>query len=458
MKKLFVAIFLLSMVTGISAQENWPAHFHYQKLNNGLEVLVVEDHSVPLATIELGVRNGALVETAETNGLAHLYEHLFFKANGAYPTNDSIMGRIDDLGIVFNATTSDERSNYYINLSSHLVNEGISFMSAAVMQPLFTADNIEEELEVIDAKFQRAENNPVHFLVQDINEKLWGNQSSRKNALGNREVISNATPQQMTQMHEKFYVPNNSVLIVSGDVNHDQIFEQTRQAFGNWKAGNPSPIDENTVPEFPTLTESESVLTLNEGAQNPLVITAFRGPTTRNDERGTFAAEVLSYMLSQQGSALNKELVESGLAYQVGVGFNTQKYGSPLTIFLVPDPQRISEAMQVLENNVARWDDPEYFTDEEIEHARRMLIIQELYSRENPSEIVHNISYWWASASIDYFSNYTKHIENVTREEIARMVNTYLKGQPNVTGLLMSLETKEMLGIGGIKPLQTQSK
>lgn len=458
MKLHLTALLITLCFSIVSAQDNWPEHFHYQKLNNGLEVLVVEDHSVPLVTIELAVRNGAMVETPETNGLAHLYEHLFFKQNGAYPTNDSIMHRIDELGIVFNATTSDERTNYYINLSSHLVNEGIEFMSAAVRQPIFTEANIEGEFDVIDAKFQRAENNPVHFLVQDMNEKLWGAYASRKNALGDWEVISNATPEQLTEMHENFYVPNNSLLIVSGDVNPSSIFEQCRRVLGNWKARSPSPINDNTIPEFSPLATSESVITLNENAQSPLVISAFRGPETRNDSPGTLATEVLAYMLSQQQSALSKELVESGLAYQVGVGFSTQKYGSPLTIFMVPEPQRIGEAMKTLANNIARWDDPEYFTDEEIENARRMLIIQELYSRENPSEIVHNISYWWASADIDYFSNYTDNIEKVTREDISRVVNTYIKGQPNITGLLMSLETKQMLGISNFSPLNTQSK
>lgn len=452
---LAITCFFIFCSLHLQAQENWPDHFYSEELPNGLQVLVVEDPSVPLVTIELAVKNGSINETPENNGLAHLYEHLFFKANEAYPTQDSIMNRIEELGLVFNATTSDERVNYFINLSNDRLEEGLEFMSAAVRQPIFSEDEIENEQSVIESKFQRAESNPVHFLIKDINAKLWGEHASRKNAIGERDVIFNATPAQLNQMHDQYYVPGNSIIIVAGDVDHEAVFQHTRDAFGDWNAGGQGgqPI---SVPEFEPLSSSESVITINENAQSPIIISGFRGPTTRSDQKATYAADVLTYMLSQNRSALNQELVASGLAYQVGVGYTTQKYAAPFTIFMVPKAQGIPEAIKALEANIARMDDPEYFTDEELANAKRMLTIQELYSREAASEIVHNISYWWASADIDYFVDYTNNIQQVSREDIAALVNTYIKGQPNVTGILLTYEMKEMLRLNNFTPLNTQ--
>lgn len=456
MKHLLLILGLTVATQTSYAQSDWPENFHYQKMGNGLEVLVIENDAVPLATIELAVRNGAFTEPDSTNGLAHLYEHLFFKVNKKYPTADSLLNRIDELGLVFNATTSDERSNYFINLSSENLKGGIDFLSAAVQYPIFSKDIIESEYNVIESKLQRAESNPVFFLIRDLNEKLWGEHASRKNAMGDPGVIFNATPEELQLMHDRYYVPNNSLLVISGDVEHDTVFSYCREAFKDWKASQQSPLDAYPIPQFDTLSTSKGVITINEQAQGPLIICGFQGPTTTNDIEATYAADILSYMLSQKNSALGEALVEKELAHQVGVGYTTQKYGGSLTIFLVPKQRGIQEAMDALGSNIERWDDPDFFTDEELENAKRMLMIQELYSREAPSEIVHNISYWWASADLEYFTDYPENIQNVSRADITRLVRSYIQGQPNVTALLISQQMKNMLEISSVNVLNTQ--
>ncbi len=85
-------------------------------LANGLEVIVVENHGVPLATIEVDVKNGAFTQSPEYAGLAHMYEHMFFRANAKYPDPEAFVGRAGDLGAVFNGTTSEERVNYYLTV------------------------------------------------------------------------------------------------------------------------------------------------------------------------------------------------------------------------------------------------------------------------------------------------------------------------------------------------------
>ena len=89
------------------------------KLENGLEILVIEDRTVPLATIEISTRNGSYTEPPEYNGLSHLYEHMFFKANRDYPSQEKFLERVKELGIVFNGTTSNERVNYFITLGNY---------------------------------------------------------------------------------------------------------------------------------------------------------------------------------------------------------------------------------------------------------------------------------------------------------------------------------------------------
>ena len=96
-----------------SAQE---PQIHHTRLKNGLDVLIVEKHNAPLVTVEVAVKTGSFTETPDTNGLSHLYEHMFFKGNAALPTQDRYMARVRELGISFNGTTSTERVNYFFTL------------------------------------------------------------------------------------------------------------------------------------------------------------------------------------------------------------------------------------------------------------------------------------------------------------------------------------------------------
>src|SRR4026208_762557 len=112
-------------------------------LSNGLEVIVVENHGVPLATIEVDVKNGSFTQSPEFAGLAHMYEHMFFRANSKFPDPEAFVGRAGDLGAVFNGTTAEERVNYYLTVSADNLAGGIQFLASALKAPLFRQDELE---------------------------------------------------------------------------------------------------------------------------------------------------------------------------------------------------------------------------------------------------------------------------------------------------------------------------
>src|SRR5450432_4907968 len=113
------------LMDALYAQGNWPANIHFSKLPNGLQVLVLEDNSVPLVTVEIAVRNGSFTEDNEFNGLSHLYEHMFFKANKDIPSQEKYLDRVHELGIVFNGTTQTELVNYFFTLGSKQLTDGL---------------------------------------------------------------------------------------------------------------------------------------------------------------------------------------------------------------------------------------------------------------------------------------------------------------------------------------------
>src|SRR5258705_12892249 len=106
-KKILTAALLGASISAF-AQPRLPKDYYWQKLDNGLEVVVIENHKVPLATIEIAVKNGAYTEGPEYSGLSHLFEHMFFKANKDYPDQEKFIRRTKELGAIWNGTTGDE--------------------------------------------------------------------------------------------------------------------------------------------------------------------------------------------------------------------------------------------------------------------------------------------------------------------------------------------------------------
>ena len=447
---------ILFLSTGLYAQNSLPGNFFYKKLDNGLEVLVIEDRTVPLATIEIAVKNGAFTEDADYDGLSHLYEHMFFKANKDIPSQEEFIRRASELGAIWNGTTSNERVNYFVTLNNKYLSEGMSFMNSAIRYPLFLQEEMTNENPVVDGEFQRNESNPVFHLFEDMSEHLWGDLKSRKSAIGNHDIILSATPEKMRIMKDKYYYPNNSLLAIAGDVDHEKVFELAEQIFGSWEPSDFDPFEKYPIPEFPALKESETFITVDANAKNPFILINWFGPDTRNDIPATYAADVFSFIVNQTSSKLQRDLVDAGLANSVNVSYQTLRYVGTISIFIVPKPDKIDEVMEVVDKHINMWDSDDYFTDEMIETAKTQLAIQDAYSKESVTNFIHTITYWWASADIDYYTTYVDNLNKVTREDMKNYVKNYMKGKPRVTGLLLSPDMQASLTIKSFEPVNKQ--
>ncbi|MBK6340718.1 MAG: insulinase family protein [Bacteroidetes bacterium] len=454
MTKRFFMLLIISLPTlGLWAGGQLPSNFFMKKLPNGLEILVIEDASVPLATCEISVHNGSYCEDSAYNGLSHMYEHMFFKANKDYPSQEQFLDRVNELGISFNGTTSNERVNYFITLSNSKVKEGLEFMNSAIRYPKFDTAEMRRENPVVDGEFQRAESNPVYWLGKDFDHAMWGDAYTRKNPIGIHEVIQTCTPYKMNVIKEKYYYPNNAIMSVAGDVNHEEIFKLVESIYGSWESSKFDIFQKYPIPEFEPLKENKTFITVNQNAQIPIMEIGWHGPDTRNDIKATYAADVFSFILGLQTSSFYQNLVESGLALQVGVGYQTCKHTGPITAFLVPNPASLTEAYAAFWEEVAKWDSDDYFTDEQLETAKTQLAISDAFDKEKTSEYLHTVSYWWASADIPYYTSYVENLKKVTRKDIQDYIQKYIKGKNYVAGVLLNPMVKEQMGVNTFEEL-----
>ncbi len=427
--------FLFTIFTPFRASAQLPPWTRF-KLDNGLEVLVVENHLTPIVTIEIAVKNGSFTENPEYNGLSHLYEHMFFTANARDTTEDDFLGRVDDLGIVYNGETHEEQVEYYFTLPKQNLEEGMDFMAWAITSPLFKPDELHKQKEVVLGEFDRDEAEPLFKFGRKMEKAMWDGWMSRKEPLGERPAIYAATQDMMHTIQHKYYIPNNSLLIVTGDVHAEDVKALAAKYFLRWQHG-PDPFLVDPPQRCPPLTAPAFVLdTVDE--PRAIVKVQWHGPSIGVDDKGTYVADVFSYIITQPEHEFTKTLEESGLAQGINFWYYTQRYVGPITADIVTTPQNLDHVMQIFWGQVAKFDDPSYISDEELETAKSVLRTQTLFRSEKLSSFSHDLAFWWAAAGLDYYGHYLDDLSKVTRKDIADYVHRYIQNRPYVLGVAMS--------------------
>src|SRR5262249_53687987 len=119
----------------------------------------------------------------------------------------------------------------------------------------------------------------------------------------------------------------------------------------------------------------------------------------------------------------------------------------PINLVLQSSPDKAKAAIKAVYDEIAHFNDPTYYTDEELESAKALLEADDLYSREKLSTYVHTIGFWWSSAGLDYFRGYLKRLRATSRADISRYVTTYIQGKPHVGLALLSQESLRASGL-----------
>jgi zinc protease len=412
-------------------------------LPNGLEVIVVENHGVPLATVEIDVKNGSFTQSPEYEGLAHMYEHMFFKANSKYPDPNQFWDRASELGAVFNGTTREEVVNYYMTVPTEKLGDAIELVSSAIRTPLFRQDELERERQVVIGEYDRNESSPFFALQRQIDLKFYPGNYSRKNTIGNRQIVLTTTPEKMRTIQRKYYVPNNSALIVAGDVNPTTVFALAERELGQWGRG-PDPFVSDPIPAIPALQKSEGVV-VEAPVGAVTVQVQWQGPSVGQDPKSTYAADVFSDVLNDPQSQFQQRLVDSGLWQAVGVNYYTLNHTGPISISGQTSPEQLRAALSALYGEIAKFDTPGYFSSDELEAVKAHRAVTSAFDRERASGFAHTLGFWWSVASLEYYMGYVDYMAQQTIGDLQAYARRYILGKPHIAGVLIAPDARQSL-------------
>ena len=418
---------------------------HQKVLPNGLEVIVVENHGVPLTTIEFDVKNGSFTQPPGSEGLAHMYEHMFFRANAQLPLPDQFIDRASRLGAVFNGTTQEERVNYYMTLPADSLEGGLRLMASALREPKFLREELEREREVVLGEYDRHQSNPFFGLQEELGKRLYPGQWSRKNITGDRSVIQSVTPERMREIQRAYYVPNNTALIVTGDVTAARVFELATEVLGNWPRA-ADPFVAAPIPQVPALTRSEAFI-VEETVSAITVLVQWQGPSVRKDPGATYAADVFSDILNAPTSKLQQRLVDTGLWQGVTVNYYTLDQVGPITISGQTTPNQMQAAMTALEREIARLAEPSFITQEELDATKAERSVSTAFGLDRASDFAHTLGFWWSVAGLEYYMGYVDNMGKQTLDDLRGYASKYIVGKPRIVGVLIDPNVRRTTGL-----------
>lgn len=303
--KLWLALNACLLFTVGQAQMNQIEFEEYQ-LDNGLQVILHQDKSTPIVAVSVMYHVGSKNEKPDRTGFAHFFEHLLFEGSENIERGE-FDKYVTNAGGTLNANTSWDRTFYYEVLPSNQLDLGLWLESERMLHAKVEEVGIETQREVVkEERRMRIDNQPYGSIMEEIFGRAFQEHPYRWPVIGSMEHLDAATEEDYKNFYETFYVPNNAILSIAGDIDIAATKKAVEKYFGGIPRGS-RPIYRPDVKEPPLTAEVKD--TVYDNIQLPAVVQAYRIPAQGTED--FYAVSMLGTLLSDgESSRLYRALVD----------------------------------------------------------------------------------------------------------------------------------------------------
>src|SRR5690554_727096 len=422
MKKTSLSIlFALAALIGIQAQH---VDFEQYELANGLSVILHQDNTAPVVVTSVMYHVGAKNETPGRSGFAHFFEHLLFEG-----TKNIERGKwfeiVSSNGGTNNANTTDDRTYYYEVFPSNSVELGLWMESERMLHPIINQIGVDTQNEVVkEEKRLRVDNQPYGNLLKAVKENLFKKHPYRWTTIGEMEDLDAATLEEFKAFNEKFYKPNNAVLVVAGDIDKVKVKKMIEDYFGDIPNG--PEVEQPNIKEDP-ITKQIDAKFYDPNIQLPMVVHAYRTPSMK--EHDAYVLDMISTLLSDgKSSRLYKKLVdEQKMALEVAaINFSQEDYGSYITLALPMNNTSLETLTKEIDEEIVKLQ-TELITEREFEKLQNIYKNNFVTSNATIEGIAHSLANYYTFFGDTGLINKELDIyRKITREEIREVAKKYL--------------------------------
>jgi len=409
-------------------------------LENGLKVILLENHKAPVVTFQVWHRVGSRNEAWHKTGLSHLLEHMMFKGTPTVSGPD-FSRIVQENGGNYNAFTSTDYTAYYETMSADRIGVAIKLEADRLRNLVLREEDFRtERMVVMEERRQRTDDNPKAYMVEQLHAAAFLEQPYHWPVVGWMDDIEMLKIEDLRAYYERYYSPANSFLVVVGDFKKEEMLPKVKAAFGSYPAGTPTPRTQFTDPP----QTGERRIYVKREAKLPAVVQAYKVPNIRDPD--SYVLDLIEGVLSNgKSSRLYRRLVrEEKIALAVDAG-------NPL-LSVDPDLFMISaeclpgrstdEAEKAINDEIARLKS-EPLGERELAKAKNQIEAGFVFSQDSLFSQAMLLAQYEVALEWRALDNYIPEIRKVTAQDIMRVAKKYFNPETRTTAVLVPLPIPE---------------
>jgi predicted Zn-dependent peptidase len=377
-----------------------------KKLKNGIQV-VYEARGLPVVALSITNPFGAIYETSDIKGIAHLIEHLVFTGTKTR-THEDISREIEKKGGILNAFTAQEATSFWFKLPSEHVFAGLDIISDIMNNPIFNKEKFEKEKKVVIEEIKMYHDMPQRHVQDQIEANLYGKPLGEGIA-GSAKTVGELDRDFVADYFSRVYNPKEFIVTIVGDVDFGKVCAYLEKNFSERKRSL----------KMPTLVKiNKESVEARPGIDQAHFVFAFHAPLM-TDKKYYDLAVLDAYLAKGMSSKLFLEIREKrGLAYTVRGSLNTEKNYSYYSIYVGTTKEAIGEVKKLILQGFA---DVVNMTEKDLAEAKEMLIGLRKVSSEESSDVMNELMYYELISKAEDYYDYENKVRAVKLADVKKM-------------------------------------
>lgn len=414
--------------------------FEEYNLDNGMHVILHNDPSAPVVITSVMYHVGAKDENPDRTGFAHFFEHLLFEGTENIKRGEWFK-IVTSNGGTNNANTTDDRTYYFEVFPSNNTELGLWMESERMMHPVINQIGVDTQNEVVkEEKRLRVDNQPYGNLLAEVKRNMFKKHPYRWATIGSMEHLDAAKLEEFQAFNKKFYVPNNAVLVVAGDLNNvPKVKEWVQKYFGSIPRG--ADIKRNTFVEDP-ITQTINATYQDPNIQIPMIVASYRTPSMKT--RDARVLDMISTLLSDgKSSRLYKKIVDDKkMALNIGAfSYSQEDYGLYILYAMPQGTTKTTDILKEMDDEIVKLQ-TELISEKDLQKLKNKYDNTYVNSNATIEGIAENLaSYYLLYGDVNLINTEIDMYHSITREEIRDVAKKYLN--PNQRLILDYVPAKD---------------
>jgi zinc protease len=422
LKKIIFVTVIINLFFILSPHQTFPLDVKRKVLDNGLILLISERHNLPVVKVSLGINAGNLMEPAEKAGLSSLVASLLTDGTTSR-TAEQISESIEFVGGSIGASGGGDYNSASLSVLKKDIALGFELLSDIILHPVFPEDEFEKKKQRVKGSLRAREEDPDFLASREFTKTLFGDHPYGRLISGTAETIDNIKREDLVEFHSTYYVPENSVMSVVGDIEPEEVEKLLDTYFSKWDTKKSM----NTSLPHLEANRKKQTIKIDKDLTQATVRLGHVGVSRDNPDY--YAISVMNYILGGGGFAsrlMQNVREEKGLVYDISSYFNADRLGGSFQLTFQTKNESANVAIEeVLEEIKKIRNNP--VTDRELADAKAFLTGSFPMRIETSSRIANFlVAVEFYDLGVGYIDDYPVFINNVSKDDVLRVAKKYL--------------------------------